>query len=178
MYAGGAAFYLDDWFYLNWATDCKNFTDAHINTLELKTVLEAIKRWGPQWAGKHILVRCDNSCSVAAINKTTSKSSSIMDLVREMFWLATLYNFKLSAAFIPGKLNVLADRISRLHEFKAARSAYLLLNCHPRGFVNCFAHMSQSTFRLLLQVWRSQTNSICSGRPGPSNKRLLRAQQN
>ena len=40
----------------------------------------------------------------------------MMPFLRELFWLSAIYNFKITAKFVPGKLNILADTISRLHE--------------------------------------------------------------
>ena len=44
--SGGGAHYGEDWFYLNWPLDCPEMVGLHINVLELKTVLESVKRWG------------------------------------------------------------------------------------------------------------------------------------
>ena len=42
-----------------------------------------------------------------------------MDLVRELFLLAAKYDFRIAAAHVPGKENLLADALSRfqLQEF-------------------------------------------------------------
>ena len=67
--------------YSSWHIDFPEIEFAHINVLELFTILLALIRWGPQLAGSHVLIRSDNSVTVAALNKTTSKGSEIMPLV-------------------------------------------------------------------------------------------------
>ena len=39
-----------------------------------------------------------------------------MHYIRQLFWLSAIYNFRLIAKHIPGKNNVLADAVSRLHD--------------------------------------------------------------
>ena len=100
---GGAGFCNSDWFYVNWRQDYPSLCQSHINVLELKTIIIAAKRWGASWSGRHILVRSDNMAAVAAINNTTSRSADLLKIVKELFWLAVEFNFKLSAKFLPGK---------------------------------------------------------------------------
>lgn len=147
----GAAFFNGDWLYARWKCDFPSWTSDHINVLELKTVLLATLKWGRCWSGRHILVRSDNMATVAAINHTTCKSPAMMSTVRDLFWLSTLFKFKLSAMHLPGHLNVLCDRLSRLHELKAANDARILLSGSPHGLINSFSHMSFKTFISLLQ---------------------------
>ena len=50
------------------------------------------------------------------VNKGTTHSKLGMAVVREIFWWPTLFNFTIRAVHIPGKLNIIADHISRLHK--------------------------------------------------------------
>ena len=115
MLAGGGH-YRGDWFYVNFENDFPEYSDAHINTLELLSVLVAARRWGHLWGDRHIRVRCDNTSACNAINKGSSKSKLFMRCLRELFWLSVLNNFRLTAVHIKGEINVVADLISRLHE--------------------------------------------------------------
>ena len=40
----------------------------------------------------------------------------MMDHLRRLFWCSAVYNFRLKVFHVPGKLNVVADHASRLHE--------------------------------------------------------------
>jgi hypothetical protein len=151
---GGAGHFKHDWFYTGWKADHPSMVGEHINILELKTVLEAAKRWGENWSGKHIRVRSDNSATVASLNKGTSRSGGLMALVREIFWLSVHYNFKLTAAHIPGVSNTLADRISRMDNFRNALDARLILANFSSAVILCKSHMTAESFICLQDQWR------------------------
>ena len=129
-----------------------SLVNSHINVLELETVHVAAELWGKAWSGKHIMVRSDNSATVSAINKGTSRGPELMLIVQKLFWLSVRYGFKLTASYIPGPLNVLSDRISRLHTPCAAMEAKSFLNC-VHDEVECFGHMSYQAFSHLQSWW-------------------------
>lgn len=150
--AGGAHF-AEDWMFVSWKEDAPSMVGRHINVLELQTVLMAAQRWGPRWAGLHVKVRSDNMATVASINKTTSRSAELLVLIREIFWLSVQFNFKLTASFIPGVQNVLADRISRLYSRELAVEAQRMLGGGD-SMTLCTGHMSHAAFSSLQMSWR------------------------
>ena len=147
---GGGAMFEGDWFYVSWLMDFPSLGEKNINVLELKTVHVAAEKWGPKWAGKHILVRSDNSATVASLNKGTSRSVDMLEIIQQIFWLSVRYGFKLSAVHLPGHLNILSDRISRMHVPAAAIEAKSLLTCDRE--MESVGHMSYQTF-VWLQGW-------------------------
>ena len=67
--------------------------------------------------GEHtVYVFSDDSTTVACINKGSSRNALLMHYIRKLFWLSAIYNFHLIAKHIPGKNNVLANAVSRLHD--------------------------------------------------------------
>ncbi len=50
------------------------------------------------------------------INKGSAKHPLVMESLRRVFWLSAMYNFRMRAVYYPGRFNVLADSVSRLHE--------------------------------------------------------------
>jgi hypothetical protein len=56
--------------------------------------------------------------TVAAINKGSSRSVDMLHIVQELFWCSVQFYFKLSAAHLPGKRNIVSDRISRMNVFE------------------------------------------------------------
>lgn len=89
-------------------------TDSwHINDLECLAVFLAAKRWAPRWRNRHLVVESDNTTTVAAINRGSSRSTLIMAMLRDLFWLSAKFNFHLTARYISGKSNTLADAGSR-----------------------------------------------------------------
>jgi hypothetical protein len=81
--------------------------------LEFFPVLTAVVLWGGQLKGKRIILRSDNNAVIAIINKQTSKCPEIMKLVRQFVLQCLKVNLTFYARHIPGKLNNIADALSR-----------------------------------------------------------------
>ena len=73
-------------------------------------------------------------------------------IVQHIFWFSIKFGFKLTALFIPGKLNIVSDRISRLHDFSAACDAEEFLGDKNHS-VECVGHMTHNTFCALQEGW-------------------------
>ena len=140
---GGGGLYEHDWFYVDFEADFPEYSNAHINCLELLTVLVGVRRWGHLWSGHHIRVKCDNMSSVFAIKKGSSRSPVFMRILRELFWLSTLFNFRLTATHIKGEHNTVADIISRLHMPMFQQKLLCMLG---GGGINCLSNMSAKSF--------------------------------
>ena len=80
---------------------------------ELYPIVVACFLWGSQWLKKRILFHCDNMATVQIINKGRSKVKIINKLMRKLTWLAAQYSFTVHTEHVPGKLNNIADAISR-----------------------------------------------------------------
>jgi hypothetical protein len=156
---GGGSHFYSDWLYVDWSCDVPHQSDAHINVLELEIVYQSALRWGRYWHGQHVLVRTDNTATLAAINNGTSKSVEMMHIVERLFWLSIQFDFRLSASFVPGKSNVLADRISRLSSPFEAGDAYCLLHTINNVPMYCCNHMSYQAFLSLQEGWRVGSRS-------------------
>lgn len=113
---GGGAFFDSDFFYINWKLDLPAVADFHINLKETITLILAIFRWHRKLQDKQVIIHTDNITAKSIVNKGTCKSAYVMNLLRQLFWLQAVFNFSIKAVYIPGKYNVLADCISRLHE--------------------------------------------------------------
>jgi hypothetical protein len=148
---GGGAMFGGDWFYVSWQSDVPEVCEKHINVLELETVLIAAERWGHLWEGLHILVRSDNTATVAAINKGTSRSVDLLEIIQNLFWLSVKHGFKLSASYLPGHLNILSDQISRMNDSAAAIVAKSLLT--DDSVIESNGHMTKKTFLWLQDCW-------------------------
>ena len=86
----------------------------HINLLELKAVLLALKQF-EQWCCNQIVLVCtDNTTVVSYINKEGGmKSGSLCALLWRLLLLCNHRQIILRARHIPGHLNVIADKLSR-----------------------------------------------------------------
>ena len=87
----------------------------HINHLELKAVFLALKEFGTLVCNKTVLIATDNTTVVAYINKEGGmKSGSLCALLWRILSWCTRQQVTLRARHIPGRLNVIADKLSRL----------------------------------------------------------------
>ena len=87
----------------------------HINHLELKAVLLALKEFRTLVCNKTVLIATDNTTVVAYINKEGGmKSGSLCALLWRILSWCTRQQVTLRARHIPGRLNVIADKLSRL----------------------------------------------------------------
>lgn len=86
----------------------------HINVLEMRAVLLALKKFAPQLQGQKLGLMSDNSSVVAYLNKQGgTKSADLCKATREVLQLAEFHAISLRANYIPGKKNILADSLSR-----------------------------------------------------------------
>ena len=90
--------------------------DLHINYKEILAIIYAAKHWCKDWSNKHVIISSDNITAVSIINKGSCKNPVIMRSLRELFWLSAVYNFRITAKFIPGHENPAVDAISRMHD--------------------------------------------------------------
>ena len=86
----------------------------HINHLKLKAVFLALKEFQTLVFNKTVLVATDNTTVVAYINKGGMKSGSLCALLWRILSWCTRQQVTLRARHIPGRLNVIADKLSRL----------------------------------------------------------------
>ena len=100
----------NSWFQLQWPAA---WADAGIAAKELVPVVVAAALWGPLWAGRHICFHSDNEAVVTVIQRRHAKNHLLTDLLRCLFFYASIFNFHLSASHIPGIQNTVADAISR-----------------------------------------------------------------
>lgn len=87
----------------------------HINYLEMFAVFLALKCFTEQISGKHIKVLIDNTTAVACINQMgTCHSKQNNSLVYQIWNWCISRHVWITAAYIPGKENITADRESRI----------------------------------------------------------------
>jgi len=144
----GGAFCGGDWLYSHWRGD---MSSHHINTKELAAVVLAARRWSHLWSGHKVIIRTDNTVTQAVINNGTALNHTCLMLLKEIAHLALHFNFTITAIHIPGRTNILADCISRLHErSQICKLAHLL--CIPLNHLNCTNHMSHSSWQFIQQM--------------------------
>ena len=87
----------------------------HINYLELKAVFLALKEFQNLCVGKMVLIATDNTMVVSYINKEGGmRSGPLCALLWRILTWCTRKQVTLKARHISGRLNVVADKLSRL----------------------------------------------------------------
>lgn len=86
---------------------------SHINSLELFTIVLALKLWGQHFKGLKILIFCDNLPSVQALNSGKTKDPFMLQCLREIVFLCAKFQCEIKSVHLPGVENRLADYLSR-----------------------------------------------------------------
>ena len=84
-----------------------------IQTLELFPILGLVAAFKLRLAGLNLIMHCDNLALVHILNAQTSKSSTVMTLLRPLVLLLLENKILFRAVHIPGVENSLADMLSR-----------------------------------------------------------------
>ena len=158
---GAGAYWHGDWSYWNFFTDLPHLSQLHINFKECLCIVLAALRWGSQWQNRHIIVYCDNQAAVAMINKGSTGNPIMMSYLRLLFWLSASHNFRITAKYLPGKENTIADCISRLHEPPMMLRWARWLSQTGEGWnINLLQYISYSTYLGLIQHF-THLSSYC-----------------
>ena len=96
---------------------CPPWLGSHINVLETRAVLLALRHFLPRLHALHVIVMSDNTTVIGQIrNQGGTQSRDLLALIQDIFHLAEQNQMTLSARHIPGHLNVIADRLSRANQ--------------------------------------------------------------
>jgi len=88
--------------------------NLHINVLEMLAVLKVLKHFLHVIQNKHVLICSDNLTTVFYIKKQGgTRSREMMKVTHKLFMWLEEHQIRVSARHITGKLNVLADSLSR-----------------------------------------------------------------
>ena len=98
-----------------------------IASLECFNILVAVRLWVKHWHGLVILLFCDNSAAVCALNSGKANDPLLQAIVRELWLLCVIHDVTLVARHKPGSLMVIPDALSRL--------------LHPDTYSDCFHHI-------------------------------------
>lgn len=108
-------------------------SNDNVNFWELIAVWQALIRYAAASRGSHMIIMSDNTQVVAMINGHTSINESCLELLREIFWLSAIYNVYITARYVPGIQNVVADKLSRLQLDITGSELCQLLCCSVNG---------------------------------------------
>lgn len=109
---GCGAHWESEWFQLPW-DQVTEMRQMNIASQELLPVVMAAAVWGRQWSGLCIQCQSDNQAVVSVLTSRSCKNKDLMHLLRCLFFFEAEFQFSMVATHIPGKVNVLADSLSR-----------------------------------------------------------------
>ena len=98
------------WFFGKWPEEWKTQSIAF---LELFPIMASIVLWATELENKRLIIHTDNEALEYILNKSTSKNPRIMTFVRKLVTTCMCYNIHIRAQHIPGKINTIADCLSR-----------------------------------------------------------------
>ena len=95
------------WFADTWSPQ---HTPLCITFKELHPICIACATWGRQWCRKRIRFHTDNEAATA-VKSGTSHCPNVMSLLRQLSFICAKGNFMVTARYIPGTTNILADAL-------------------------------------------------------------------
>lgn len=107
---GCSTVYGPRWFQLLWPNSWRS---KHINIREFIPIYLALDTWGPLLRNSCLTFRCDNRAVVDVINSGTTRDTDMLVILRAITLLALRLNIQLCSLHFPGKLNTVADYLSR-----------------------------------------------------------------
>ena len=91
-----------------------------IHLKEFWVVIVSARLWGDDWAGRSVVIWCDNDAVVDTIVYKKPRDPALLSLLREFLYLVVTKKFFPVVRKIGTKDNSLADFISRRHDTEAA----------------------------------------------------------
>ena len=147
MGGGGGGVYAGDWAYVHFASALPHLSDLHITQKETLAVVMAAERWAPAWSNRHVIIHCDNHTAVSIINKGSTPNAFILPYLRRLFWLSACFNFRITARYIPGHSNCIADALSRMHDSRFLRIIAFAYLCQFFP-IACFCTAANASYAL------------------------------
>lgn len=134
---GYGARYGDRWFRGEWNAEtlarATRDTKVSVPFLELHALVHAATVWGHLWAGKKVVFMCDAEAAFYAVNKMTSRSPGMAELLRLLSTTAARHGFDFRCEHLAGVANTVADLLSRpdLFSLPALRQLLPTANAEP-----------------------------------------------
>lgn len=112
---GTGGFFDSQYFHTPFPSSVLHHFGHDINTLELLTIMAALKIWAPFLRGQRLILQCDNQASVLTINSGRSRTPGMQRCLREIWFLYAAWDMEVLATNIPGATNTVADHLSCWH---------------------------------------------------------------
>ena len=87
--------------------------DRNIALIEMINILVALIIWHSSWAGRKVLIKCDNQSVVSVLNNGMARYQTLAKYARNIFMRASACNINLTVVHVVGKQNPVADLLVR-----------------------------------------------------------------
>ena len=87
--------------------------EVNIAHLEMWAILVGVRAWKSQLEGNRFAIACDNQAVVHIINNGRSHDQLFKTLLRQLTYELATHQIEIVARYIPTKLNVIPDILSR-----------------------------------------------------------------
>ena len=125
---------------------------SHINYLELLAVFLTLRRFLPYLQGQHVLVRTDNTTTVAYINRQGGvRSMTLCALARRLLLWSSQHLASLRAVHVPGRRNWGPDLLSR------GQPQYGEWCLHPQVATQLWEKFGRAS----VDLFASRENALC-----------------
>lgn len=76
-------------------------------------ILVVLPIWSKQVQSKHVILHCDNKAVVHMINSGRGQDPFLCAVARYIWLVTSTFDIMLKVYHIPGKINIIADLLSR-----------------------------------------------------------------
>ena len=98
-----------------------------INILEMLAIIVCLKLWGKFYVGKRIQIFCDNESVCHCLNSGKTHNEFLQSCLREVSFLAAIYEFQIKAVHLSSSANRIADHLSRFYMNQTHRDQFFEL---------------------------------------------------
>ena len=137
----------------------KNYNIVH---LEMVNILVVIRTLGSLWRGQKVVIHCDNQAVVTVLNSGHTRDMTLPAMASNFNMAIAKLDIDLETVHIQGKLNIVADTLSRLsislnlinklYQIFNSTLVYLIAGENPqltKLFVKAAHRMHHAFFRIL-----------------------------
>ena len=89
------------------------YMEMQIVHLEMLNILAALRVWHKSWHNCKVAIACDNLAVVQVLNSGKTRDLTLAAIARNIQFQVATSNINLKVTHIPGKVNVIADLLSR-----------------------------------------------------------------
>ena len=94
----------------------QSWQEVNIAYTEMINILVALKVWHIQWAGLKVRIQCDNQAVVSVLTTGKTRDKVMAKYARNVFLWLSAFNTDIQVVHVPGKMNPVADLLSRWHK--------------------------------------------------------------